>query len=152
MKKVLVVSNNESIISLFAEYSALQGAKIKVVNEEPAKPFKTIKEAVEIIMKTDFDVLVIGHKLGDINFELLYSGLAKSEDGEGITVLELAKDILKDKVVISDGCTPTSYPQVMMLYRNIGVRHFINRQAVYFADRFNNLMLCLDNKCNCDSL
>ena len=152
MNKILVVSNNGSIISLFAEYSALQGAKIKVVNEEPAKPFKTAREAVEIIMKTDFDVLVIGHKLGDINFELLFFGLAKSEDGEGITVLEMAKDILKNKIVISDGCTPTSYPQVMTLYRNLGVRHFINRQAVGFGNRFNNLMLCLDNKCDCDSL
>ena len=152
MKKVLVVSNNESIISLFAEYSELSKINTEVVNEKPPKPFKSVKEAVEKITKTDFDVLLIGHKLSDINFELLYSGLAKSEDGEGITVLELAKDILKDKVVISDGCTPTSYPQVMMLYRNLGVRHFINRQAVCFADRFNNLMLCLDNKCDCDSL
>mgnify|MGYP001575287473 FL=1 len=97
-------------------------------------------------------MLVIGHKLGDINFELLYSGLAKSEDGEGITVLEVAKNILKNKVVISDGCTPTSYPQVMTLYRNLGVKHFINRGGVIFADRFNNLMSCLENKCDCDSL
>ena len=152
MKKILMVNNNESIISLFAEYLELSKINTEVVNEKPPKPFKSVKEAVEKITKTDFDVLVIGHKLGDINFELLYSGLAKSEDGEGITVLEVAKNILKNKVVISDGCTPTSYPQVMTLYRNLGVKHFINRGGVIFADRFNNLMSCLENKCDCDSL
>ena len=49
MKTVLVINNNVSIISLFAEYAALQGAELEFVNEKPAKPFRTMKEAVEKI-------------------------------------------------------------------------------------------------------
>lgn len=156
MKKILVVSNNESIIDLFAEYveySALQRSKMEmeIVNERPPKPFITTMEAVEKIRNTDFDVLVIGHKLGVLNFELLYCGLEKPEDGAGLETLELAKYLLKNKIVISDGSTPINYPQVMNSYRKLGVKHFINR-GVNFTDRFNNLMLCLGNKCDCDKL
>ena len=125
---------------------------MEIVNERPLKPFKTAKEAVEKIEKTNFDVLVIGHKLGVLNFELLYCGLEKPEDGAGLEALEMTKNALNNKVVISDGYTPASYPQVMSLYKKLGVRHFINRKGVDFASRFNNLILCLNNKCNCDSL
>jgi len=149
MKKILVINNNESIIGLFveyAEYSTLQGFEMKIVNERPPKPFREEREALEKIRNTDFDILVIGHKLKEIDFGLIFSGLKKSEDGEGA-----ANTILKNKIVISDGSTPINFPQVMNSYRKLGVRHFINR-SVSFTDRFNNLNLCLENKCDCDKL
>ena len=156
MKKILVISNNDSIVRLFAETSSAlqeikQGEKIEIINENPPKSFKTVKEAVEKIKSTEFDVLVIGHKLKEIDFKRVFLGLEKPEDGEGLEVLKVANFVLKNKIVISDGITPLNFPQVMSSYRKIGVRHFINR-GVTFTGRFNNLNLCLENKCNCDSL
>ena len=151
MKKILVITNSESIITMYAEYSLLQGGKLQIINEKPPKSFKTTSEAVGKIQSSDFDVLVIGHKLKEIDFKHIILGLEKPEDGEGLEVLEAANNLLKNKIVISDGSTPVYYPQVMSSYRKIGVRHFINR-GVTFTGRFNNLNLCLENKCNCDSL
>src|SRR3989344_7791282 len=143
MKKILIISNNDSIISLFDEYTKNTG-KLEVVNRKPFIPFKGVIESVEEIKNTNFDVLMMGHKLKKIDYELLYSGYGKSEDGEGLEILKSSKNFLKGKTIISDGCTPVGYRKIMNLYRGAGVNHFINRNTVNFADRFNNLILCLN--------
>lgn len=150
MKRVLIISNHDSVISLFDEYSQTM-RELRVVNEKSFSS-KTVVESVEKIKSTDFDVLVIGHKIKNIDYGLLYYGHEKAEDGEGLKILELAKNFLKDKIVISDSCTPVSCRKIMDLYRKAGVNHFINRNPVNFTERFNNLILCLNNKCNCTKL
>jgi len=152
MKKILVISNSSSIIGLFVECLMLsKKANLEIVNENPPRLFKTVSEAVGKIQSSDFDVLVIGHKLKEIDFKLIVLGIEKPEDGEGLEVLKEANSLLKNKIVISDGSTPICFPQVMNSYRKLGVRHFINR-SVSFTERFNNLNLCLENRCDCDRL
>lgn len=154
MKKILVISKNESIIDLFRWYAEECGGGIKIVNENPALPIVTVDEAVKKIKKTEFDVLVIGHKLRGFNPELINAGMEKSESGEGLNVLNNLeiKNLLTEKVIISDGQTPYNNNEVRNLYINAGVRHFINRREMSLTERFKNLMLCLNEQCDCKNL
>lgn len=143
-KKVLIINGNESIISLFKDYLAEYmegGMNLKFVNENPPNPIITIDEAVKKIKENDFDVLIIGHKLSRC-----YVGLDVLRNPE-------VKNILKDKLVISDGYTPGTNSDLRFLYRKDGrCNHFINRETINMIARFSNLMFCLENKCDCESL
>ncbi|MCK6463043.1 MAG: hypothetical protein L6Q29_04505 [Candidatus Pacebacteria bacterium] len=154
-KKVLVVNNNESIVMLFEAFRRHYKVKsLVIVNGDSPEAISTVAEAVKKIKNTDFDILVIGHKLSHFAPEKFYAGTAMATDEETLDVLENPeiKNILKNKVVISDGLNPGTIEEIRNLYRELGVNHFINRTYSDFKNRFENMLKCLDGKCDCASL
>jgi len=155
MKKILVISNNESLVILFREYLCLLELKtLEIVNENPPIAYYNTDDAVNKILSSDFDVLVIGHQIAPFYFEVR-SGVWKEKREEtalNVLAIENIHSFLEGKIVISDGYTPWNSDEIMSSYKKLGVRHFINRIPFDFPDRFNNLILCLSDKCDCNNL
>ena len=148
--KILIVSNNESITELFSIYLEMLEIKpFEIVNEKPAIACSNPYDAAQKILSSDFDVLVIGHRLNSLVNEPNSLSWKNHQKGTAIETLECISSFLNGKTVISDGYTTWNDNNIMSLYKKLGVKHFINRTPVNFKERFSNLLKCLSGTCDC---